>query len=60
MRIFGTLGIDASGDVAYVYTHKMNLVRGAGQVAILLATVLVPVFKPWKNIRKRVSDAESP
>ncbi|EGB14352.1 hypothetical protein DND132_1139 [Pseudodesulfovibrio mercurii] len=53
MDISGALGIGALGDAAYLYNERMNFIWGLVQVAILLATVFISVFKPWKNIGKK-------
>lgn len=52
MHISGELGMGALRDAGYLFNAKMNLIWGAVQVAILIATIFISIFKPWKNIRK--------
>jgi hypothetical protein len=52
MTISGQLGMDAVTNVSYLYNQDMNFAWGCVQVAVLLATVFVSIFKPWKNLRK--------
>lgn len=49
MRISGELGIAALDDPDYLRNQRLNLLFGAAQVAVLVATVFVSVFKPWKG-----------
>ncbi|NQU46240.1 MAG: hypothetical protein HQ516_04230 [Chlorobium sp.] len=49
MEISGRLGIAALCDPAYRWNQTMNLMFGTLQVAVLLVTVFVSVFKPWKG-----------
>jgi uncharacterized membrane protein len=51
--ISGRLGMKALADAAYLYNENMNFIWGCVQVAILVATVFVSIFKPWKNIWKK-------
>lgn len=53
MAISGQLGMKAVTDVAYVYNEQMNFTWGLVQVSILMVTVFVSIFKPWKNIWKK-------
>lgn len=52
MALSGELGMDSISNAAYIYNEKMNFIWGSVQVAILVVTVFVSIFKPWKNIRK--------
>lgn len=49
MNISGELGLAALTNDEYLYNQRMNLIFGAGQVFVLLITVFVSVFKPWKT-----------
>ncbi len=49
MEISGKLGIASLGNAAYLYNQKMNLLFGALQVLILMITIFVSIFKPWKS-----------
>lgn len=52
MEISGELGASALTDPDYLMNQKLNLVFGVVQVTILIVTVFVSVFKPWKTKRK--------
>jgi uncharacterized membrane protein len=54
MEISGNLGISSFGDKDYVYNEKMNFIFGCLQVFVLLVTVFVSIFKPWK--RRKLKD----
>ena len=49
MELSGTLGLSALNDPAYLYNEKMNLIFGAVQVLVLIVTLFVSIFKPWKK-----------
>jgi glucose uptake protein GlcU len=53
MQISGKLGISSLTDPAYLYNQKMNILFGAIQVLLLLITIFVSIFKPWKNKKDR-------
>ena len=38
----------------YLYNEKMNLIFGSIQVLVLMITVFISIFKPWrsKNVKK--------
>ncbi|MCF8381982.1 MAG: hypothetical protein K9G39_00065 [Chlorobium sp.] len=48
MDISGNIGIAALQDPAYLWNQRMNLLFGTAQVLLLLATVFISIFKPWK------------
>ena len=52
MEISGKIGISALSDPAYLYNQKMNLIFGAIQVLVLMITVFISIFKPWKSGKK--------
>jgi uncharacterized membrane protein len=52
MEISGKIGISSLSDPAYLYNQKMNLVFGALQVLVLMITVFISIFKPWKSGKK--------
>jgi len=54
MEISGKLGILSLGDKDYLYNEKMNFIFGCLQVFVLLVTVFVSIFKPWK--RRKLKD----
>lgn len=54
MEISGKLGILSLADKNYVYNEKMNFIFGCLQVLVLLVTVFVSIFKPWK--RRKLKD----
>jgi len=49
MEISGTLGLQALQDQAYRYNERMNLVFGTLQCSVLIVTLFVSIFKPWKK-----------
>jgi len=49
MKISGRLGIGALNNQTYLYTQRMNLIFGGLQCLLLMVTVFVSVFKPWKK-----------
>ena len=51
--ISGELGMRSLLDPAYLHNEQMNFVWGTVQVAVLVATVFISIFKPWKNLGKR-------
>jgi hypothetical protein len=48
MEISGKLGMSSLSDQAYVYNERMNFIFGVIQVLILITTLFISVFKPWK------------
>lgn len=53
MEISGRIGISSLSDPAYLYNEKMNLIFGTIQALVLVITVFVSVFKPWKSRKKK-------
>ena len=49
MNISGKIGISALSDSDYLYNEKMNIILGTIQVLILMITVFISIFKPWKS-----------
>jgi uncharacterized membrane protein len=49
MEISGKIGISALNDPAYLYNEKMNLLFGVAQALVLMITVYISIFKPWKK-----------
>lgn len=49
MEISGKLGISSLTDQAYLYNENMNLIFGAVQVLLLMVTIFISIFKPWKT-----------
>lgn len=48
MEISGNIGISALRDQEYLYNEKMNVVFGGIQVLVLIVTMFISIFKPWK------------
>jgi len=48
MEISGKIGLSSLSDPEYLYNQKMNLIFGMAQVSLLLITIFISVFKPWK------------
>lgn len=53
MNISGDLGVTALTDLKYLYNEKMNLIFGSVQCFILMITIFVSIFKPWKKKEPR-------
>ena len=53
MRISGDIGILSLTDHQYLYNQTMNGVFGTVQVAVLVVTVFISIFKPWKNVGRK-------
>ena len=49
MEISGRLGLDALSDPAYLYNQKMNAIFGGLQCLVLIITLFISIFKPWKK-----------
>lgn len=49
MEISGNLGMSSLTDQAYLYNEKMNLIFGAIQALLLMVTIFISIFKPWKT-----------
>jgi len=49
MEISGKLGITALDDPTYKFNEEMNLIFGSIQVLVLIVTVFVSIFKPWRS-----------
>jgi uncharacterized membrane protein len=52
MEISGELGMSALNDSSYLYNQKMNLIFGSMQCLVLMITVFISIFKPWKKKKK--------
>jgi len=53
MNISSQLGMASLEDPAYLYNQRMNIIFGALQVLLLLVTVFISIFKPWKRKNKK-------
>lgn len=53
MHISGDLGLAALDSADYIYYQRMNLWFGLLQFAILVITVWISVFKPWRSAAAR-------
>lgn len=49
MEISGTLGISSLSNPEYLYNEKMNLIFGTIQILVLMITIFISIFKPWKS-----------
>ncbi len=49
MEISGKLGMTSLSDQAYLYNQKMNLIFGTIQVLLLMVTIFISIFKPWRT-----------
>jgi uncharacterized membrane protein len=53
VEITGKIGISALNDPEYQYNEKMNLIFGGIQVLVLIITIFISVFKPWKSTKTK-------
>ena len=49
MGISGKLGMLSLSDSSYLYNEKMHIIFGTVQTLVLIITVFISVFKPWKS-----------
>jgi hypothetical protein len=54
MKISGKIGISALSDPEYLYNEKMNLIFGSIQVLVLMITIFISIFKPWKSTKSKM------
>jgi len=54
MKISGKTGLSSLTDAEYLYNEKMNLFFGTVQVSVLIITIFISVFKPWKKLKKEI------
>ena len=57
MEISGKIGLSSLNDPAYLYNQKMNMMFGTVQVLILMTTVFISIFKPWKSKKSKKTAA---
>ena len=48
MEISGKLGILSLSDSEYLYNENMSLIFGTIQALLLMITIFISIFKPWK------------
>ena len=60
MKISGQIGITSLNDPKYLYNEKMNLIFGTIQVLVLMITMFISIFKPWKTTKakKRITERQ--
>jgi len=51
MEISGQMGVSSWNDPQYLYNEKMNLIFGTIQVLVLMITMFISIFKPWKSLK---------
>jgi uncharacterized membrane protein len=49
MEISGKLGVTSLSNSEYLYNENMNLILGTTQVLVLMITIFISIFKPWKS-----------
>ncbi len=49
MEISGRLGMTSVTDQAYLHNERMNLIFGGMQCLLLMVTLFISIFKPWKT-----------
>jgi hypothetical protein len=52
MEISGKIGLSSLTDKSYLYNEKMNLIFGSIQVAVLIITIFISIFRPWKKSKQ--------
>ena len=60
MEISGKLGMTSLGNSAYLYNQKMNLLFGTLQVVILMVTLFISIFKPWRAKKRSAANWNPP
>jgi uncharacterized membrane protein len=55
MNISGEMGLAAVEDAQYLYYQRMNFWFGTIQFFVLVLTVYISVFKPWRTSTKRTT-----
>ncbi len=58
MEISGNIGMASFRNSAYLYNEKMNLIFGTAQALVLIITIFISIFKPWKKRVEKVGSAE--
>jgi len=53
MEISGKIGISSLSNSEYLYSEKMNLIFGTIQVLVLMTTIFISIFKPWKSTKTK-------
>jgi len=53
MEISGKLGMSSLNDQSYLYNQKMNVIFGGIQCIVLMITVFISIFKPWKKKKSK-------
>lgn len=49
MELSGKLGILSLKSPEYLYNEKMNLIFGTIQILVLMVTIFISIFKPWRK-----------
>ncbi len=53
MKISGQMGMLSFNDSTYLYNEKINLIFGSIQVLVLMITIFISIFKPWKSLKAK-------
>ena len=53
MEISKKLGISSLVNPEYLYNEKMNLIFGTIQILVLMVTIFISLFKPWKSSKTK-------
>jgi len=54
MEISGKLGMASLNDQSYLFSQKMNVIFGGIQCIVLIITVFISIFKPWKKKKEKI------
>jgi len=57
LEISGKLGVASLHDPSYLYNERMNFIFGMVQCFLLILTLFISVFKPWK--KKKVHNTDT-
>lgn len=57
LEISGKLGVASLHDPSYLYNERMNFIFGMIQCILLMCTLFISVFKPWK--KKKVHNTDN-
>ena len=53
LEISGKMGMSSLTEETYLYNEKMNLIFGGVQSFLLIVTIFISIFKPWKTKKQK-------
>ncbi len=54
MEVSGRIGMSSLTDQAYLCNEMMNLIFGGVQCSLLIVTIFISIFKPWKKNKDKI------